>query len=793
MSNSSDLISELSAKIEALIKKQEGFQKEVLELKDQLLLIQNNENELASPTVSITDTLAGSEKTEIPQNILEIFDSYQQKKQQGKSKSAIENKTTPQKSLDLEKFIGENLINKIGIAVTIIGVAIGVNYSIEHGLISPLLRIVLGYLVGAGLLGFGYMLRSKYKAFSAVLSSGAIAIFYFISFAAYDFYHLYPQAVAFILMLLFTVYAVYTAIQYDFEIVAHIGMVGAYAVPFLLGDKSGSAFVLLFYTTIINIGILILAFKKYWKNLNYASFIVSWLIFATWNFGKYDPQTDFQIAFVFAIVFFLIFYLMMISYKLLRNEIYVATDIVLLIANSFIFYKISYSLLDGQSNYSSFLGLFTILNALIHYLVAIFVYKRSESDQNLHYTLIGLSLTFVTIAIPVQFHGHWVTISWICESAFLFWIGRTQQTEFYEKISYPVLILSFFSLLGFWDLGYFDPNTNDTVLQFSPIFNEFFLTSIIYIGVIGFMNFIQFNYKTNSSKFLPRTLDNWLTYVLPILLMFTIYFSGSLEISNYWNHLHLKVDVGKNILGKEYDHSVLAREFDIFRGIWLSIYTMIYFSLLGLINIKIVRNRYLGWVNMTLAVWVLFFFITVVCYNLNALQDTHIHPTGSLPFHQHGFSALIRYISYGAGFSLLFSLKNYVVEKFILPTRLRLGILFDISLNVFIFSVGSFLVVHLFFVFTDDSILGIHCLSILWSIYALVLIIMGISKQLKHLRVIAIIMFSITLVKLFLYDTDGLGTIGKTVVFVTVGILLLIVSYLYNRYKSILLGKSNVE
>jgi hypothetical protein len=32
-------------------------------------------------------------------------------------------------------------------------------------------------------------------------------------------------------MLLFTVYAVYTAIQYNFEVVAHIGLVAAYAVP----------------------------------------------------------------------------------------------------------------------------------------------------------------------------------------------------------------------------------------------------------------------------------------------------------------------------------------------------------------------------------------------------------------------------------------------------------------------------------------------------------------------------------------------------------------------------------
>ena len=62
-----------------------------------------------------------------------------------------------------------------------------------------------------------------------------------------------------------------------------------------------------------------------------------------------------------------------------------------------------------------------------------------------------------------------------------------------------------------------------------------------------------------------------------------------------------------------------------------------------------------------------------------------------------------------------------------------------------------------------------------------------------HLRIMAITLFSITLIKLFVYDTEQLGTIGKTVVFVSVGILLLIVSFLYNQYKSKLLQDSNIE
>ena len=52
------------------------------------------------------------------------------------------------KKEDWERFIGGNLFNKIGIAIILIGVFIGVKYSIDHDLISPTMRIILGYLTG---------------------------------------------------------------------------------------------------------------------------------------------------------------------------------------------------------------------------------------------------------------------------------------------------------------------------------------------------------------------------------------------------------------------------------------------------------------------------------------------------------------------------------------------------------------------------------------------------------------------------------------------------------------------
>jgi uncharacterized membrane protein len=74
-------------------------------------------------------------------------------------------------------------------------------------------------------------------------------------------------------------------------------------------------------------------------------------------------------------------------------------------------------------------------------------------------------------------------------------------------------------------------------------------------------------------------------------------------------------------------------------------------------------------------------------------------------------------------------------------------------------------------------------LSILWGVYAFIFISYGIWKKKKHIRIGAMLLFAITLIKLVFYDLSHLETIPKTIVFVLLGVLLLIISFLYNKFK----------
>ena len=49
-------------------------------------------------------------------------------------------------------------------------------------------------------------------------------IFYFISYAAYTYYSLFPYVVAFILLVVFTVLTVALSLYYNRQVIAHFGL-----------------------------------------------------------------------------------------------------------------------------------------------------------------------------------------------------------------------------------------------------------------------------------------------------------------------------------------------------------------------------------------------------------------------------------------------------------------------------------------------------------------------------------------------------------------------------------------
>ncbi|HEX6225006.1 MAG TPA: DUF2339 domain-containing protein, partial [Chryseolinea sp.] len=92
---------------------------------------------------------------------------------------------------DLEKFIGENLANKIGIGVLVLGIGFFVKYAIDQEWINEIGRVFIGILCGALLLGIAHKMRKSFAAFSSVLVGGGLAVLYLTIAIAFHDYHIF--------------------------------------------------------------------------------------------------------------------------------------------------------------------------------------------------------------------------------------------------------------------------------------------------------------------------------------------------------------------------------------------------------------------------------------------------------------------------------------------------------------------------------------------------------------------------------------------------------------------------
>jgi uncharacterized membrane protein len=72
-------------------------------------------------------------------------------------------------------------------------------------------------------------------------------------------------------------------------------------------------------------------------------------------------------------------------------------------------------------------------------------------------------------------------------------------------------------------------------------------------------------------------------------------------------------------------------------------------------------------------------------------------------------------------------------------------------------------------------------LSLLWTLYASILILIGVNRQSALLRWQALILFGLAVAKVFLYDISFLDRFYRIVSLLILGVLLLVVSFLYQK------------
>jgi len=318
----------------------------------------------------------------------------------------------------LENFIGLRLIHFVGIVVLVIGLSISVKYAIDRNLISEALRVALAYAAGGLLLLLAWRLKKEYTGFSALLFSGAMASFYFTTYAAFVYYGMLPSFVAFGLMVALTIATVYQALSYNRQEIAILGLVGAYGIPFLISSNADKAFLFFTYIAIINCAVVFLSYKRGWKLVSYLAQNITWLLLIGWAAQRAGAGPQW-IGTLFAAFFFLLFCSSALLPKITAKLPLTNQQAQGILINNVALFLVAYLIYAPQFSTAQ-TATVSMCFAFITGLQAALFYLLYKEEMYVKKGLALLSLLLLLLFIGAQWDGILVTLLWLVVAVALF-------------------------------------------------------------------------------------------------------------------------------------------------------------------------------------------------------------------------------------------------------------------------------------------------------------------------------------------------------------------------------------
>ena len=642
---------------------------------------------------------------------------------------------------NFEKYIGENLFGKIGILIFIIGIGFFVKYAIDQNWINETARTLMGYAVGAGMLVLAERLHKRYHTFSSLLAGGAFGIYYLITAIAFHYYALFSHTIAFVILCATTIFMSAVSVLYDRKELAVTALVGGFIAPFIISTDSSSIISLQIYITILNIGMFCLAMYKKWAILPMVSFaftyIILWGTTALGSFSDSEAVTTYPTLFAFATLFYVIFLLPVVF--ILRTQYGENTRLGLLgiiTANSFMYLIYGDFLLqhfEASSDTTAYLAFFiAAVNLAIH----LYLRFRVEGQDTLRNLMLGLAVTFASMGIPILFSAANVLMVWAAESVLLLWLFTKEKNRIYELASAVLLLLTLGALAYYRTTDTFIHDTGDSLF-----FNgAFFVTTFVSIAYYVVAVIMQFNKDlfSDTKRLIAYTPCNAIAYALSFSILFLAF------RDNF--HFHLEQPIS------EYA-SLLTANIMLLGG-----------ALILRKRFEISENKLAYEISLYLAG--ILFAMTVWNYTI---------PEGLL---LRWLMALVT-IAHMA----------YCMRGQLLVTSNQRSLHTEYS----IISTLMWLTLTRLLLITFNEVNFSTAFSLSLGIAAFILMCIGMRYHSKEIRIVSLAEFGIVIGKLILNDVWAMPALGKIIVFISLGAILLILSFLYQKLKDALFNEKEQE
>lgn len=677
-----------------------------------------------------------SEKPKIEEEPVEPIHIINQELQAGNPKIIVADfeEKGPQKDwlTPFFDFIKQNALTIIGIITLVLGIGYFVKYAIDKNWIGETSRAGIGFIVGVSIIGIGYFLRKNYTVFSSIITGGGIAVLYFTTTIAFREYHIFSQNIAFLTTCLITVISVALSYYYKSEILIIFSLFGGFLAPLMISTGQSNYVFLFTYLSVLNIGMLIIAYLKNWKSIGWISFIFTLIYLFSWTTDH--PSLA-------SVPFYSISYLLFCAFALqqyIKKNSLEQLDILMMVL----------------INFSAVSGLVYIFNELQMFPVAVFpvafaiinafgLYREYQRKNfGINYSVFAsIAIGLITLAFALELKTHLTTSVWAIEASLLLYIWKKTNHKIFKIFFYVLFPIVILSQMITW-ARYFDSTS------FNVILNPVFLTSLVVIGSC-FVNLFLLKKDSEEEKSELEFYEN----AFKVLCISVIYFSVLFEIIYHISDENLV--------------------FILTIGFLFTMYYLFSLILFGK-KLSIGKDFQTGMIYLFLVL-----LFTHIC---TSVVDKEIvgGQIDSAFFFVH----------------LLYLLPlSYLVLKIIpkssfIKNNLAYWITSLIIVLVFSFELfRTYLLIHadsLEEIYALQNHFSILYLPIIWAVLACLFIYFGLKKEIPEFNKIGFSLLGIMILKLYAYDVWQMDNVSRIIAFIILGIILLLSSFMFQRLKNII-------
>lgn len=403
-----------------------------------------------------------------------------------------------------ELWIGRKFLGWVAVGALILSATLFIKVAVDEGWIGripPQFRVLGIAFVGGLFLAAGkYFQRIAWRRFSTMLSSAGILILFQAGYATYAFYDLVSLSTAGLLMSFIVLGSFLLSWHYESKLLGIISIAGGLAVPLLLASPVDRYVPFFTYLIILNVATVMLVNLLCRAPIGWIAFFGTQAEFWLWHGEHYVHPDKLAAVLLFQGAFYLTYLLDTSLASMIPQSSPSADetskpgrvptwdDAMRAILAPIILFGTIWILLRDDPVFSPWLGILAFAGAAWYALLAVLYGKQIRrlwdplTDRRLsRYWKAGptaatvIALGFVAIAIPLQLSAPWIALGWTVVFAGLWYFGHRQGDKTFLVMARLFAVLAAIRLLN----DIFDYRSVEDVLRSIPVLNESVLPALV--------------------------------------------------------------------------------------------------------------------------------------------------------------------------------------------------------------------------------------------------------------------------------------------------------------------------